>query len=254
MKETYTYEIYLETTSSVKFDCWIPLPDSYLIGRNIKNLLSVGLIRVNNSMADHVKTEVTVPENKTEMPQCTLTNAELLEKCREWITKLCDTGGRAWVMHVPARLNNDPDLLFAELTWRFKKLLRAGSGNTKNDVTVTHIINDKKLLDTIAEKLMLHADEKILSLLELPAADVFYTLNKIKSFHNSPDGNFIPDLEDAVLFGYNLKELRKMFKTLKRNTKNDDTSANCPECGSNKTKPYDYIPSECIDCGHKWLE
>jgi hypothetical protein len=81
--------------------------------------------------------ENSIPEHtaKNDVPRCTLTDAELLEKCHDWITKLIATGGRAWHLHIPARLNDDPDLLFGELTWRFKKMLRAGSKTTKNDDT-----------------------------------------------------------------------------------------------------------------------
>lgn len=112
------------------------------------------------SMAGITKNADPVPENslpdpttKNDVPRCTLTDAELLEKCREWITKLCDTGGRAWVMHVPACENEDPDLLFGELTWRFKKLLRSGSGNTKNDDNSSLAEGVKLLLNKVLFKL-----------------------------------------------------------------------------------------------------
>lgn len=52
--------------------------------------------------------------------KCTLSNDELLKACHEWINKLCKSGGKEWVMHIPAQVNYDPDLLFGELCRRFK--------------------------------------------------------------------------------------------------------------------------------------
>jgi hypothetical protein len=52
---------------------------------------------------------------------CSLENNELIEICTEWIQKLIDSGGKAWVMNVPARPNSDPDLVFTELVERLKK-------------------------------------------------------------------------------------------------------------------------------------
>lgn len=54
---------------------------------------------------------------------CTLSNEELIEKCNEWVSKLSKTGGKAWVLHVPVSFNSDPDILFCELSKRFKDLI-----------------------------------------------------------------------------------------------------------------------------------
>ena len=51
--------------------------------------------------------------------KCTLTNEQLLEKCSEWISKLCKSGGKDWCLRVPVDLNHDPDVLFTELANRF---------------------------------------------------------------------------------------------------------------------------------------
>ena len=56
------------------------------------------------------------------LPECTLTDAELVAKIDEWNGKLCKTGGRAWCLRVPPDPNNDPDLLIAQLCKRFEKL------------------------------------------------------------------------------------------------------------------------------------
>lgn len=56
------------------------------------------------------------------MSHCTLTNEELIKKCDEWVTKLCESGGRVWSLRVPVDTNNDPDVLFSELSMRFQKI------------------------------------------------------------------------------------------------------------------------------------
>lgn len=179
------------------------------------------LKEINNTIEDLIsqgydKKEIPEGTTKNDVLRCSLSNAELLKKCREWINKLIETGGRAWNLHIPARLNDDPDLLFAELTWRFKKLLRekrTGSTTTKNDYTV---------LDEIAHKLTLFADVKILALLELPDVDVVYILNKIKLAHSTQSGNNVPTLEDAMQIGYYFNNFRESIKKLKRKTGKDD--------------------------------
>jgi hypothetical protein len=54
-----------------------------------------------------------------------LSDNELIEKCDEWVGKLCETGGRAWSLQVPANPEVDPDLLFSELIDRYKQCLGA---------------------------------------------------------------------------------------------------------------------------------
>lgn len=56
------------------------------------------------------------------LPECTLTDVELVAKIDEWNGKLCKTGGRAWCLRVPPDPNNDPDLLISQLCKRFEKL------------------------------------------------------------------------------------------------------------------------------------
>lgn len=45
----------------------------------------------------------------------------LIEKCRQWISNLCKSGGRAWSLRVPPDPDHDPDLLFSELCRRVKE-------------------------------------------------------------------------------------------------------------------------------------
>ncbi|NJO70085.1 MAG: hypothetical protein HC830_13100, partial [Bacteroidetes bacterium] len=121
----------------------------------------------NHQNDDPISSVKIIPGDNTEngVPRCTLTDEQLLEKCREWINKLCNIGGRAWVLHIPARLNEDPDLLWGELTWRFKKMLRTVSGTGKNDDTVPETKNDVTILNEIAHKLILFTDVKVLAFL-----------------------------------------------------------------------------------------
>lgn len=52
---------------------------------------------------------------------CTLTDEELINKVKEWISKLCRTGGRAWSLRVPVDPNYDPDILIIELCNRLEE-------------------------------------------------------------------------------------------------------------------------------------
>ncbi|MCK9255823.1 MAG: hypothetical protein M0P36_08565 [Bacteroidales bacterium] len=49
-----------------------------------------------------------------------LSDTELVAKCSEWISKLCESGGKAWSLRVPVDFKNDPDVLFSELIKRFE--------------------------------------------------------------------------------------------------------------------------------------
>jgi len=46
---------------------------------------------------------------------------ELINKCRDWIHKLCETGGRVWLLKVPVD-KYDPDILLSEIISRYEKL------------------------------------------------------------------------------------------------------------------------------------
>src|ERR1044071_9874937 len=52
---------------------------------------------------------------------CTLTDAELSAKAQYWIDKLIKSGGKDFIRQVPARPNEDTDLILAELEQRFLK-------------------------------------------------------------------------------------------------------------------------------------
>lgn len=54
---------------------------------------------------------------------CTLTDTELAAKADQWIDELIASGGKSFMMRVPARPNADTDLIFAELNNRFKRLI-----------------------------------------------------------------------------------------------------------------------------------
>lgn len=52
--------------------------------------------------------------------KCTLTDAELIEKARDWISRLAKTGGREWCLRIPVDFNHDPDMIFSELCNRLE--------------------------------------------------------------------------------------------------------------------------------------
>jgi hypothetical protein len=52
---------------------------------------------------------------------CTLTDGELSAKAQYWIDRLIKSGGKDFTMQVPARPNEDTDLILAELEQRFLK-------------------------------------------------------------------------------------------------------------------------------------
>lgn len=50
--------------------------------------------------------------------ECTLDDKQLVKKARVLIHGLCH--GKEWIMHIPADMNNDPDIIFSELCRRFE--------------------------------------------------------------------------------------------------------------------------------------
>lgn len=52
--------------------------------------------------------------------KCTLNNEELISRCDEWVTSLARTGAKTWSLSIPVNFNRDPDILFSEITTRFK--------------------------------------------------------------------------------------------------------------------------------------
>lgn len=54
---------------------------------------------------------------------CTLTDHELAAKADQWLDELIGSGGKSWMLSIPARPNVDPDLIFAELNNRFKRMV-----------------------------------------------------------------------------------------------------------------------------------
>lgn len=62
------------------------------------------------------------------MENCTLTDDELIEACNAWVSSLAKTGGKSWCLQVPVNFNRDPDMLFSELSNRFKQLKESTNG------------------------------------------------------------------------------------------------------------------------------
>jgi hypothetical protein len=68
--------------------------------------------------------------------KCTLTDAELVEKARDWISRLAKTRGREWCLRVPVDFNHDPDMIFSELCNRLEC-----AKNTEQQVQADEIDN-----------------------------------------------------------------------------------------------------------------
>lgn len=62
--------------------------------------------------------------------ECDLTDEVLIDKCYQWISDLCKTGGMAWTLRVPVDMERDPDILFTELISRYKCALAKNGSNT----------------------------------------------------------------------------------------------------------------------------
>jgi hypothetical protein len=62
------------------------------------------------------------PEEDPVARECTLSDQELADLCSDWVSKLCASGGTAFTMTVPVRLNYDTDMVFSELIERFRLL------------------------------------------------------------------------------------------------------------------------------------
>jgi hypothetical protein len=54
--------------------------------------------------------------------ETTLSNVDLVNECKLWVSRLSETGGRAWTLSVPVNFNKDPDMLIVEMG---KRLLEA---------------------------------------------------------------------------------------------------------------------------------
>lgn len=56
--------------------------------------------------------------------KCSLSDMELVEKAKAWISSLCETGGDSWRLKVPVDFDNDPDMIFSELCHRFQVYIK----------------------------------------------------------------------------------------------------------------------------------
>ena len=56
--------------------------------------------------------------------ECTLTDQELINKIDSINGALCKSGGKSWCLSVPPDVNNDPDLLIAEMVKRFERMVK----------------------------------------------------------------------------------------------------------------------------------
>ena len=79
--------------------------------------------------------------------ECTLTNYELVEKVNTGISKLCQTGGKSFTMNVPARLNEDLDLLVSEMSRRFRDMCASQEATTSTSaLPISDVVQQRELL------------------------------------------------------------------------------------------------------------
>jgi len=71
--------------------------------------------------------------------ECTLTNDELIEKLKEWNSRLCKNGGRAWCLSVPVNFNIDPDILINEACDRLGQKQQAGWVDVKEIIALIEV-------------------------------------------------------------------------------------------------------------------
>lgn len=75
----------------------------------------------------------------------TLTDKELAESVTAWVSKLCKTGGKAWILSVPVKFNKDPDILITELVERFNRLKEENERYRKAIENISKYITDYHL-------------------------------------------------------------------------------------------------------------
>lgn len=75
---------------------------------------------------------VDVPKKQPEK-KCTLDDDALIEKASQWVSKLCESGGKDWTLNLPIDFNNDPDIIFNQLIRRFKKT-KQSVAHTENSI------------------------------------------------------------------------------------------------------------------------
>ena len=73
--------------------------------------------------------------------KCSLSDSELIEKVQDELSKMCQTGGKSFTMRIPAKVNEDTDLLISEMVARFKEL---SVKTVKLDAVVIHRLLEQK--------------------------------------------------------------------------------------------------------------
>lgn len=82
----------------------------------------------------HSKCKEMAKENKPK-DKCTLSNTELIKKCRRIISEVSEKGRKAWTMNVPPEPNLDSDYILTEIVDRFETL--GTEHSTSEDPTCT---------------------------------------------------------------------------------------------------------------------
>lgn len=54
------------------------------------------------------------------MSEIKITGEDLISKAKEIIQNLIDTGAKSWSLHIPARINEDPDLVLSRVVTEYE--------------------------------------------------------------------------------------------------------------------------------------
>ena len=94
---------------------------------------------------------------------CNLTNEELANKVEAELDRLIKTGGRSFTMQIPARVNDDTDLLIAELLTRFRAIEKQVD-TTKNilKIEIIDIVTVETLHDLLLDNHKYSLNSKVL--------------------------------------------------------------------------------------------
>ena len=89
--------------------------------RVAQTMMVAGIAKLNEitplpqSYGDYMKSNPKIPE------RCELTDERLVEAVEQWNRRMCKSGGKDWMLTIPADVNRDPDILIDELCERFKE-------------------------------------------------------------------------------------------------------------------------------------
>ena len=82
---------------------------------------------------------------------CTLSDAELIELAHEQLSEMCKTGGKSFTMRIPANVNKDTDLIYAELISRFERLSSQAQPPRVDEGRIVEIMEKHKVYEQVIQ-------------------------------------------------------------------------------------------------------